>query len=122
MELKALGYDFTVCKLKRLSDIRLSPDICFIGVTDEEISLVCRTENTPADTLAREDGWRGFKIMGELDFSLTGILAGISKVLADNEIGIFAVSTYNTDYVLVKNENFDRALYALSKSGYNVIK
>lgn len=121
MEIKALGYDFTVCKLKRLSDIRLSSDICFIGVTDEEISLVCRTENTPADTLAREDGWRGFMIMGELDFSLTGILAGISKVLSDNEIGIFAVSTYNTDYVLVKKENFDRALYALSKSGYSVI-
>jgi hypothetical protein len=60
--------------------------------------------------VAREDGWRGFRIEGVLDFSLIGILSLISTILADNQIGIFAVSTYNTDYILVKDENFDRAM------------
>ena len=57
---------------------------------------------------------------GVLDFSLIGILSKISGVLADNKIGIFAVSTYNTDYILVKKENFDRAMQVLAEAGYEV--
>ena len=71
-------------------------------------------------TVERDDGWRGFRITGQLDFSLIGILAGISKVLAANEIGIFAISTYNTDYVLTKEENFRKALDALRGAGYEI--
>ena len=93
----------------------------FIGRTDEELSLVCRTESTPANTIAREDGWRGFRIEGTLDFSLVGILAKLSSVLAENRIGIFAVSTFNTDYILVKQENFDKAMRVLAASGYNIV-
>ena len=118
MKLQVLPYDLTVCKVQSLTDIHTDADFFFIGRTDEEISLVCRTEDTPADTTEREDGWRGFRIGGILDFSLTGILAKISGVLAEKKIGIFAVSTYNTDYVLVKNENLDRAMEALSAAGY----
>ena len=55
-----------------------------------------------------------------LDFSLIGILSKISGILADNKIGIFAVSTYNTDYILVKKENFDRAMQVLAEAGYEV--
>ncbi|MBO6115435.1 MAG: ACT domain-containing protein, partial [Lachnospiraceae bacterium] len=65
-------------------------------------------------------GWRGFRIQGVLDFSLIGILSGISTILADNKIGIFAVSTYNTDYILVKEENFIKALEVLAKEGYEI--
>ena len=93
----------------------------FIAKTDEEISLVCRTEDTPPDTLAREDGWKGFRIQGILDFSLIGILSKLSGILAANQIGIFAVSTYNTDYILVKEENYERALNALAAEGYTVV-
>ena len=118
MKLQVLPYDLTVCKVQSLTDIHTDADFFFIGRTDEEISLVCRTEDTPADTTEREDGWRGFRIGGILDFSLTGILAKISGVLAEKKIGIFAVSTYNTDYVLVKKENLDRAMEALSAAGY----
>ena len=118
MKLQVLPYDLTVCKVPSLADIDTGAGFFFIGKTDEEISLVCRTEDTPADTTDREDGWRGFRIAGILDFSLTGILAKISGVLAEKEIGIFAVSTYNTDYVLVKKENLDRAMEALSAAGY----
>ena len=121
MQLKRLPYDLTVCKLPDVSGIDLKKDFYFIGRTDEEISLVCRTEDTPAVTTARDDGWKAFRIEGVLDFSLIGILSKISGILADNEIGIFAVSTYNTDYILVKKENFDKAVNVLACSGYTVI-
>ena len=118
MQLKTLDYNLTVCKLPSTADIDLSKDFYFIGRTDEEISLVCKTEDTPADTIERDDGWRGFRIEGVLDFSLIGILSKISGILADNKIGIFAVSTYNTDYILVKEENYEKALTVLSENGY----
>ena len=121
MELKVLEYDLTVCKVASVENIDLNKDFFFVGKTDEEISLVCLTENTPAETVAREDGWKGFYIQGTLDFSLVGILSKISTILADNLIGIFAVSTYNTDYILVKKENFDKAITILQKEGYTVI-
>ena len=121
MQLKRLSYDLTVCKLAATTDIDLSKDFYFIGRTDEEISLVCKTEDTPDVTTARDDGWKAFRIEGVLDFSLIGILSKISGILADNKIGIFAVSTYNTDYILVKKENFDKAVNVLAGSGYTVI-
>ena len=101
-------------------DIDLSASFFFIGKTDEELSLVCETADAPANALEREDGWRGFRIEGTLDFSLIGILSNISGVLADNGIGIFAVSTFNTDYILVKSENFETAAHALTTAGYDV--
>jgi len=121
MELKKLEYDLTVCKLASTTDIDLTKEFYFIGRTDEEISLVCKTEDTPANTTERDDGWKGFRIEGVLDFSLIGILSKISGILADNKIGIFAVSTYNTDYILVKKENFGRALGALEEAGYHIV-
>ena len=120
MELKKLPDALTVCKLARPEDADVSKELFFLGRTDEEISLVCRTEDTPENTLAREDGWRAFRIQGVLDFSLIGILSKISGILAENGIGIFAVSTYNTDYILVKEENYARALEALAAEGYTV--
>ena len=120
MDLKRLPYQFTVCKLKSESDLVPEKDFWFAARTDEEISLVCKTSDCPSGTLERDDGWKGFRIEGVLDFSLIGILSKISGVLADNKIGIFAVSTYNTDYILVKKENFDRAMQVLAEAGYEV--
>ena len=120
MKLKKLNYDLTVCKLSRTADIDLGRDFYFIGKTDEEISLVCKTEDAPQNTLERDDGWKGFYIQGMLDFSLIGILSKISGILAQNKIGIFAVSTFNTDYILVKSENFERAIKALEDEGYEI--
>lgn len=118
MELKKLDYDLTVCKIASIADIDLNSDFFFIGKTDEEISLVCPTGSTPLHTTHREDGWKSFRIQGTLDFSLVGILSRLSGILAENSIGIFAVSTYNTDYILVKRENFNRAVDILSEAGY----
>jgi hypothetical protein len=121
MELKKLEYDLSVCKLADIRDIDLGRDFFFVGRTDEEISLVCKTEDIPEKTVERDDGWRGFRIRGVLDFSLIGILSKLSGILAENNIGIFAVSTYNTDYILVKKENFDRAMDVLKDAGYTII-
>ena len=120
MELEKIPYKLTVCKVKDVSCINMNAEFYFVGKTDEELSLVCRTEDTPQDTTERDDGWRGFRIKGVLDFSLIGILSRISGILAEHEIGIFAVSTYNTDHILVKEENFERALNVLCAEGYSV--
>ena len=121
MELKIIEHELSVCKLKDISGIDLTEVFYFIGKTVEELSLVCRTENTPRNTTERNDGWRGFRIQGVLDFSLIGILSELSGILAKNKIGIFAVSTYNTDYILVKKENFNKALEALESAGYKFV-
>ena len=121
MELKILEHNLTVCKVRDISDVDMTAEFYFIGKTDEELSLVCRTEDTPADPIERDDGWKGFRIQGILDFSLIGILSKLSGILAEHKIGIFAVSTYNTDYILVKEENFGRALEALASAGYTVV-
>ena len=120
MELKKLPYALTVCKLASAEGLCLDEDFYFIGKTDEELSLVCKTEKVPAHVTDRDDGWKGFRIHGVLDFWLIGILAKLSAVLAEQKIGIFAVSTYNTDYILVKEENFDRAMNALAQAGYAI--
>ncbi len=121
MTIKKISYDFTVCKVADKRSLYDCGEFCFTAATDEELSLVCITENVPSDTVAREDGWRAFRICGTLDFSLVGILADISDILARNGIGLFAVSTYNTDYIFVKQENYEKALEALLGAGYGVI-
>lgn len=121
MELKRIDYDFTVCKINSEKDLIIGKDFYFVGKTDEEISLVCITEDVPENTIERDDGWKAFRIHGVLDFSLIGILSKISGVLADNKIGIFAVSTFNTDYILVKKENYEKALSVLSNAGYDIV-
>ncbi len=121
MKLKTLPYIFSVCKLTDATGINLRGEYVFVGKTDEELSLVCREEDVPANTTSRDDGWKGFRIEGVLDFSLIGILSKLSGILAENKIGIFAVSTYNTDYILVKKENFERALNVLAQEGYEII-
>lgn len=120
MEIKIIEHDFTICKVENFSKINFSSEYCFTGKTDEENSLVCRTEDVPDNATGRDDGWKAFRIQGILDFSLIGILAKISALLAENEIGIFVISTFNTDYVLVKSENYTKALNVLAGAGYTV--
>lgn len=116
--LEPLPVRFSVCKVTDYTGIDLTKPFCFTGATDEELSLVCPAELVPDNTTARDDGWKCFRIKGQLDFSLIGILSRISAVLAGAGIGIFAVSTYNTDYVLTREENFDKAMKALEDAGY----
>ena len=121
MEIKRIDQDFSVCKVTDYSQVDIESEYCFIGKTDEEKSLVCITDCVPENVSERDDGWRAFRIQGILDFSLIGILAKISTLLAENQIGLFVVSTYNTDYILLKKENFERAMAVLSDAGYQIV-
>ena len=121
MIIKKIEHNFSVCKVKDYSKINFGSEYCFIGKTDEECSLVCITEDVPDNITEREDDWKAFRIQGILDFSLIGILSQISTLLAENQIGIFAISTYNTDYILTKKDNYNKALKVLSDAGYEII-
>ncbi|MBC8568873.1 ACT domain-containing protein [Mogibacterium sp. NSJ-24] len=120
MKIKKIDYDFSVCKVTDFSLTNFESEYCFIGKTDEECSLVCITADVPDNIINRDDGWKAFRIEGILDFSLIGILSGISGLLAENSIGIFAVSTYNTDYILVKEKDYKKAINVLSQAGYDL--
>ena len=120
MELKVIDKEFSVCKVSDFSEIDTGQPYIFTGSTDEERSLVCPTELVPGNTIERNDGWRAFRIEGVLDFSLIGILSKISTCLADNGIGIFAISTFNTDYVLTKENDFSKAIEVLELAGYTI--
>lgn len=121
MELKKINQEFSVCKVEDFSLVNLDVEYVFIGKTDEEKSLVCSTSDVPANVIERDDGWKAFRIQGVLDFSLVGILSKIATILADNGISIFAVSTYNTDYVLIKKDSFEQAIDVLVQAGYIVV-
>ena len=120
-KLEPLKPDFTVCKVTDYSGIDIDQPFVFTGRTDTEKSLVCPTEMTPGNAISRENGWKAFRICGKLDFSLIGILAEITKVLAKKKIGVFAVSTFDTDYVLTKSEDFRAALNALQDAGWAIL-
>lgn len=121
MEIKKIDHNFSVCQVEDYSLVNLNSEYSFIGKTDEEKSLVCITDEVPANVIQQDDGWKVFRIQGVLNFSLIGILAKIAAALADNGISIFAVSTYNTDYVLMKKENYQKALDVLKALGYMII-
>ena len=101
--------------------VDFNQEFCFTGKTEVETSLVGMTENVPENVTEQDDGWKAFRIQGVLDFSLIGILAKIAGLLAENKIGIFAISTYNTDYILTREENYEKALEVLKQAGYQII-
>jgi len=121
MEIQIIDHSFSVCKVTDYSKVNWGAEFAFIGKTDEENSLVCLTEDVPSNVIEREDHWQAFRIQGQLDFSLVGILSRITGILAENHIGIFAISTYNTDYILVKKENFNLAIHFLANAGYSIV-
>ena len=122
MNLKVIDTEFSVCKVEDYSQVDLNEEFVFAGHTDEELSLVCPTSLVPDNTTECNDGWKAFRIEGVLDFSLVGILSRISTCLADNSIGIFAISTFNTDYILIKDGDFEKAIEVLELAGNTITK
>ena len=121
LQLQVIPETFSICQVENYRGIDIDQPFVFTGRTDEEKSLVCPVSMVPESTLDRSDGWKMFRICGQLDFSLIGILAELSSVFAKAEIGIFAISTYNTDYVLVKDKDYRKAIKALDRAGYRVL-
>lgn len=122
MQLTLLVPPLSVIQIEDLKSLDVTIKPLFLGVTEEEVSVVLPTENVPEGVLNREEGWRGLKIEGVLDFSLVGILAKIASLLAEVSISIFAISTFNTDYILVKEEQLVLALETLRQAGYQIAK
>ena len=121
MQIKILDMVFAICKVHDLSKVNFKDEFYFLGKTDEELSLVCGIDSIPENVTACDKGWRAFRIQGELDFSLVGILSRIASLLAENKVSIFAVSTYNTDYVLIKTAHFEDAVNILKRNGYIIV-
>jgi len=96
-------------------------NIFFISKTYDELSIVCPSSFN-IDSLDAEHNWLALEVVGPLGFSLTGIMANISGVLARASISIFALSTYDTDYVLVKKQRINDAIKTLKKDGYTVLE
>ena len=120
MEIKKIHQEFSVCQVEDYSFVNLDSEYSFIGKTDEEKSLVCLTSEVPPNVIRRDDGWKALRIQGVLEFSLIGILSRIATILADHNIPIFEVSTYNTDYLLTKKENYEKAITTLKNAGYKI--
>lgn len=98
----------------------LEADLFFIAKTADEVSIVCPTD-IEISSEESESGWQALEVLGPLGFSLTGIMSNISGVLANANISIFAVSTFDTDYILVKEESMEDAIKALRKDRYKVL-
>ena len=119
MQLQLLADPFVVCKLSALPSLTEKSSFFFLAKTDQEISLVCAKKDTPDETLCVEGEWRAFRFVGVLDFSLIGILARITSLLAEKKISVFAVSTFDTDYILVKKGTLQDAIHCLQSAGYS---
>jgi hypothetical protein len=123
MDLKVLENEFKVIKLKAddvIPEVILQQEFYSVTKTDEELSIVVDSDVDVKSDIV-ECNWRAIKIVGVLDFSLIGILAKISTILAQAEISIFAISTYNTDYILLKDDVLEKAISKLKENGYNFV-
>ncbi len=122
LNLEVLKGTFAVCRFKNTTPI---PDWSYYGdfysitKTKDELSVVCLQENIGSAEKIEKD-WKILKVKGPVDFSLVGIVANLSKILAEGEISIFVVSTFDTDYILVKEENLEKAIELLSKAGHTL--
>jgi uncharacterized protein len=122
LTLKVTPWHLSLAQLPHGSDCDWAKSSAFytISQTAEELSVVCETSLIP-QSIKQQKNWRAFYIDGVLDFSLVGILAKISSILAAAEISIFAISTYNTDYILIKEEKLEPAIEVLRGKGYQII-
>jgi len=118
--LSVLSETFTIHKLSPDASIPeeiLKSNFYSVSKTENELSLVC-SEIIEVQSLQSSKGWKCIKVRGPLDFNLTGILAGISDILARGNISIFAISTFDTDYLLVRTQDLSSARTKLRQAGY----
>lgn len=123
MPLLILPERLAVCRLAAdapFPDWARSDELLALVRTRDELSVVCVERFVPPEVRS-ERGWRALQVQGPLDFSLVGVLASVAVPLARAGVSIFAISTFETDYVLVKEENLERAVQALGQAGFLVM-
>ncbi len=111
-----------VCRLDPTSPVpgwATSDGFTAIVRTVDELSIVCAEQAVPLDATCQR-GWRGLKVVGPLDFALTGVLASLATPLAEAGVSIFVVSTYDTDYLLIREEQLGTAVDALRRAGFAI--
>ena len=118
------NFDLELLAIYRLDPNAPVPDWAtgdFVSITrtPNELSIVCPQTNVPAETQS-EPGWRCLRVAGQLDFSMVGVIASLSETLASAGVGVFLVSTFDTDYLLVKETEFDAAVESLIEVGNTV--
>ena len=122
LTLLGVGGRFAVCKLPPDSAVpawATAGDLFSVTRTVEELSMVCRQEMVPSGTRA-EVGWRCLRVAGPMPFTLVGVLASLTGPVASAGIGIFVVSTFDTDYLFVKEAELQAAVAALRGAGHSV--
>ena len=122
--LKILNEEFAIHRLgpeEPIPKAVLNSRFFWVGKTDEELSIVCGSKTLPHKGEVSK-GWSCIKVVAQLDLELTGIIAGLSSALAKAAISIFALSTFDTDYILVKSEQIEKAAQVLKNSGYDIEK
>ena len=119
--LELLAESFAICRLGAHDPVPawalLPGAFASICRSPDELSIVCPDLAVPP-TVAAERGYRALRVRGPLPFQITGVLAGIARPLADAEIPIFAISTYDTDYVLVRSRDLAQAVEVLREAGH----
>lgn len=124
LSLKILPDRLSVCRFEPIAAL---PDwidrSAFYSITrtEEELTLVCREALVPAGTKC-ESGWRCIRVQGVLDFSEIGIMFSITQPLAKSGVSVFVISTYDTDYFLVKEKQLPKAIDALTAYGHQIIE
>ena len=121
-KLELLPDTYAVCRLDKnapVPDWGTRGSFYSITCTAEELSVVCPDAHVPGG-VNKEGGWKILKVEGPLEFSLTGVLASLTAPLAREGISVFALSTYDTDYLLVKKEQLEKAVRALRGEGNEV--
>ena len=125
MELRILDETFSVARLAADATVPQwvgGTDLIAVVRTRNELSIVCRDAAIPAGVTEVEHGFRAFVVTGTLDFALIGIIADLAKPLADAGIPIFGISTYDTDYILVRSDRFEDAKTALRAAGHTILE
>jgi hypothetical protein len=125
--LTLLPHEYSICRFSSTASLwswiepgAAGDDFISVTRTRDELSVACTTRRVPGDVKHRSDGWRCTRVEGPLDFALTGVLASIAAPLAEAKISVFAIATFDTDYVLVRAADLDRAIEALERAGHRV--
>lgn len=124
MTLTLLPYDLVICRLTSTDELPIrTNESRFFSLTRtiDELSLVIETHFVPVGTQANA-GWRALKLHGPIDFSETGIIHALTAPAAQERIGVFAISTFDTDYLLTKNEDLSRLVAAMREAGFTVVE
>ncbi len=124
MQIRTLDEEFALARLDARAAVPewiRGRDLIAVVRTRDELSIVCRSDAVPSDVPEVQRGFRGLAVVGTLDFGLSGVIAGLTRPLADAGIPIFSISTFDTDYMLVRGDRLAAAKAALTQAGYDVL-